>query len=167
MPQPMRRTRPQGSGWTDLDGGTGVVAADDGGRSSDIAGKLGIEPGMVVQELGWDSDVDEVVRDAVEERAGDDLLDEDADEVIDVVLMWWRGGDGDLADALINAIGPLEESGVIWVLSPKTGRSGHVEPSEIAEAAQTAGLAQTSNVTISEGWAGSRLVAPRTVRSRR
>ena len=104
-------------------GGTGVVAAEDAGRTSDIAGKLGVEPGMVVQELGWDSDVDEVVRDAVEERAGDDLLDEDADEVVDLVLMWWREGDGDLVDALIDAIGPLADNGVIWVLTPKTGRS--------------------------------------------
>jgi len=144
-----------------------VVAADDAGRSSDIAGKLGVEPGMVVQELGWDTDVDEAVRDAVEDRAGDELLDEDAVEVIDLVLMWWRDGDGDLVDALINAIGPLADSGVIWVLTPKTGRPGHVEPSEIAEAAPTAGLSQTSNVTVSESWVGARLVAPKAAKSRR
>jgi Protein of unknown function (DUF3052) len=148
-------------------GGYSVVAAEDAGRSSDIAGRLGVEPGMVVQEIGWDSDVDEAVRDAVEERAGDELLDEDADEVVDLVMMWWREGDGDLVDALINAIGPLADNGVVWVLTPKTGRSGHVEPSEIAEAAPTAGLSQTSNATISDGWAGSRLVAPKAVRSRR
>jgi hypothetical protein len=144
-----------------------VAAADDAGRGSDIAGKLGVEPGMVVQEIGWDDDVDDAVREAVEERCGDELLDEEADEVIDVVLMWWRENDGDLVDALINAIGPLADNGVIWVLTPKTGRRGHVEPSEIAEAAPTAGLSQTSNVSVGEGWAGSRLVAPKAVRSRR
>jgi hypothetical protein len=144
-----------------------VVAAEDAGRSSDIAGKLGVESGMVVQEIGWDSDVDEAVRDAVEERAGDELVDEDADDVVDLVLMWWREGDGDLVDALMDAIGPLADNGVIWVLTPKTGRSGHVEPSEIAEAAPTAGLSQTSNVTVSDGWAGSRLVAPKAAKSRR
>ena len=144
-----------------------MVAADDAGRSSDIAGKLGVEPGMVVQELGWDEDVDEAVRDAAEERAGDELLDEDAVEVVDLVLMWWREGDGDLVDALINAISPLADNGVIWVLTPKTGRPGHVDPSEIAEAAPTAGLAQTSNVTVSEGWTGSRLVAPKAAKTRR
>jgi hypothetical protein len=147
--------------------GTGVSAAGDAGRSPDIAARLGVEPGMVVQELGWDTDVDEAVRDAVEERCGDELLDEDADEVIDLVLLWWRDGDGDLVDALINAIGPLADSGVIWVLTPKTGRPGHVEPSEIAEAAPTAGLSQTSNVTVSEGWVGSRLVSPKAAKSRR
>jgi hypothetical protein len=122
---------------------------------------------MVVQELGWDEDVDEAVRDAAEERAGDELLDEDAVEVVDLVLMWWREGDGDLVDALVDAIGPLADNGVIWVLTPKTGRPGHVDPSEIAEAAPTAGLAQTSNITVSEGWTGSRLVAPKAAKSRR
>ena len=144
-----------------------MVAAGDGGRSSDIAGKLGVESGMLVQEVGWDSDVDETVRDAIEERMGDELLDEDSDEVVDMVVMWWREEDGDLVDALINAIGPLANNGVIWLLTPKTGRTGHVEPSEITEAALTAGLSQTSNATFSDGWAGSRLVAPRAVRSRR
>lgn len=144
-----------------------MVAAEDAGRTSDIAGKLGVEPGMVVQELGWDSDVDEAVRDAVEERAGDELLDEDADEVIELVLMWWREGDGDLVDALVDAIGPLADHGVVWVLTPKTGRRGHVEPSEIAEAAPTAGLSQTSNVSVGDGWAGARLVAPKAAKSKR
>ncbi|MBW0088428.1 DUF3052 domain-containing protein [Pseudonocardia sp. KRD-184] len=144
-----------------------MVAAEDAGRQSDIAGKLGVEPGMVVQELGWDTDVDEAVRDAVEERAGDDLLDEDAVDVVDLVLMWWREGDGDLVDALVDAGGPLAESGVIWVLTPKTGRPGHVEPSEIAEAAPTAGLSQTSNVSVGDSWAGARLVAPKAAKSRR
>jgi hypothetical protein len=143
-----------------------VAAAGDAGKS-DVAGKLGIDPGMVVQELGWDSDVDDVVRDAVEERSGDGLLDEESDEVVDVVLLWWREGDGDLVDALVDAIGPLADSGVVWVLTPKTGRRGHVEPSEIAEAAPTAGLSQTSNVSVSEDWAGARLVAPRAAKSRR
>lgn len=139
-----------------------MVAAEDAGRGSDIAGKLGVEPGMVVQELGWDTDIDEAVRDAVEDRCGDDLLDEDAQEVVDLVLMWWRDGDGDLVDALVDAIGPLADNGVVWVLTPKTGRDGHVEPSEIAEAAPTAGLSQTSNVSVGDVWAGARLVAPRT-----
>ena len=72
------------------------------------------------------------------------MVDEDTDEVVDVVVLWWRDGDGDLVDALIDAIGPLADNGVIWLLTPKTGRGGHVEPSEIAEAAPTAGLSQTS-----------------------
>jgi hypothetical protein len=94
-------------------------------------------------------------------------VDVESDEVVDVVLLWWREGDGDLADALVDAGTPLTDNGVVWVLSPKTGRPGHVEPSEIAEAAPTAGLSQTSNVSVSAEWAGARLVAPRAAKSRR
>jgi len=148
-------------------GGTNAVGAAAGDAGRGVAGKLGIEPGMVVQELGWDEDVDDDLRAAVEEQCGSELLDDDADEVVDLVLLWWREGDGDLVDALVDAIGPLAENGVVWVLTPKTGRPGHVEPSEIAEAAPTAGLSQTSNISVAEGWTGARLVAPRTAKSRR
>ncbi len=143
-----------------------VAAAGDAGKLG-VADKLGIEPGMVVQELGWDEDVDDDVRAAVEERIGGELLDEEADEIVDVVLLWWRDEDGDLVDVLVDAIGPLAENGVIWVLSPKTGRDGHVAPTDIAEAAPTAGLSQTSNVSVSDDWAGTRLVAPKAAKSRR
>ncbi|WP_167176297.1 DUF3052 domain-containing protein [Saccharomonospora amisosensis] len=134
-----------------------MVAAGDADQNS-VAERLGIKPDMVVQELGWDEDVDEEVRAAIEEHIEGELLDEDADEVIDVVLLWWRDGDGDLGDALVDARAPLEENGVIWVLTPKTGQPGHVEPSEIAEAVPTVGLSQTSNLSVGEGWTGTRLV---------
>ena len=137
-----------------------VAAAGDADRS-DVAGRLGIEPGMIVQEVGWDSDVDEEVRAAVSGRTGEELLGEDAQEVVDVVLLWWREGDGDLVDTLMDARSPLTDNGVVWVLTPKTGHDGQVEPSEIAEAAPTAGLSQTSNVNVSDAWVGARLVAPK------
>jgi Protein of unknown function (DUF3052) len=143
-----------------------VVAAGDAGKTG-VAERLGIEPGMVVQELGWDEDVDDGLRAAVEEQIGSDLLDEDADEVVDVVLMWYREDDGDLVDALMDAMGPLADNGVIWVLTPKTGRDGHVEPSEIAEAVPTAGLAQTSNVSVGNDWSATRLVSPKSAKTKR
>jgi hypothetical protein len=143
-----------------------VVAAEDAGKVG-VAEKLGIESGQVVGELGWDEDVDDEVRAAVEERCGSELLDEDADEVLDVILLWWRENDGDLVDELMDATGPLAEDGVIWVLTPKTGRPGHVEPSDIAEAVPTAGLAQTSNISVGPDWTGTRLVSPKSAKSRR
>lgn len=143
-----------------------MVAAEDAGKVG-VAEKLGIETGQVVGELGWDEDVDDDVRAAVEERSGSELLDEDADEVLDVILLWWRDSDGDLVDQLMDATGPLAEDGVIWVLTPKTGRPGHVEPSDIAEAVPTAGLSQTSNISIGPDWTGTRLVAPKSAKSRR
>lgn len=143
-----------------------MVAAEDAGKAG-VAEKLGIEPGQVVGELGWDEDVDDDVRAAVEERCGSELLDEDADEVLDVILLWWRENDGDLVDELMDATGPLAEDGVIWVLTPKTGRPGHVEPSDIAEAVPTAGLAQTSNISVGPDWTGTRLVSPKSAKTRR
>ena len=143
-----------------------MVAAEDAGKAG-VAEKLGIESGQVVGELGWDEDVDDDVRAAVEERCGSELLDEDADEVLDVILLWWRENDGDLVDELMDATGPLAEEGVIWVLTPKTGRPGHVEPSDIAEAVPTAGLAQTSNISVGPDWTGTRLVSPKSAKSRR
>lgn len=143
-----------------------MVAAGDAGKAG-VAERLGVEPGMVVQEIGWDEDVDDGVRVAIEEQIGGDLLDEDADDVVDVVLMWWREDDGDLVDALMDAISPLADNGVIWVLTPKTGRDGHVEPSDIAEAVPTAGLALTSNVSVGSDWSATRLVSPKSAKSKR
>jgi Protein of unknown function (DUF3052) len=133
-----------------------VVAAD----SPNYARSLGIDKGQVVQELGWDEDTDDDIRVAVEDACGSELLDEDADEVVDVVLLWWRNDDGDLVDRLMDAITPLAEDGVIWVVTPKTGKPGHVQPAEIAESAPTAGLMQTSSANLGD-WIASRLVQPK------
>ncbi|MCP2252329.1 Protein of unknown function (DUF3052) [Prauserella aidingensis] len=140
-----------------------MVAAGDADQHS-VAERLGIKPDMVVQEIGWDEDVDDDLRVAIEEHTGAELLDEDADEVIDVVLLWWRDGDGDLGDALVDARAPLDDEGVVWVLTPKTGEAGHVEPSEIAEAVPTVGLSQTSNLSVGDGWTATRLVPRSTSR---
>ena len=60
--------------------------------------KLSLAPGMVVQELGWDSDVDDDVRVMIEDSIDGELIEE-AVEAVDVVLLWWREGDGDLVEA--------------------------------------------------------------------
>ena len=96
--------------------------------SAGLAARLGIKPGMVVQELGWDEDADEDLRDSIVDISGGEMVDEDTDEVADVVILWWREDDGDLVDALVDAIGALAEDGVVWLLVPKSGRPGHVEP---------------------------------------
>ena len=143
-------------------GGTSVSATarqaqDERGQAE----RLGIKPGQVVQELGYDTDTDEQLRQAITAVDGVELVDEDYEDVVDVVLMWWREDDGDLVDALVDALTPLADGGYIWLLTPKAGRPGHVEPSDIGEAAPTAGLAQTSSVSAARDWSGSRLVAPK------
>ena len=91
----------------------------------------------------------------------DEFPEVTSDDVVDVVLLWWRDGDGDLVDALVDALTPLADGGYIWLLTPKAGREGHVEPSDIGEAAPTAGLSQTSSVSAARDWSGTRLVAPK------
>jgi hypothetical protein len=119
---------------------------------------MGLKRDMLVMEIGFDDDVDQDLRDQIEDACGEELLDEDSDEVVDVVLIWFREDDGDLTDLLVDAIGPLADDGVIWLLTPKRGRPGHVEASDISEAASVAGLSETTIVTISADWSGSRLV---------
>jgi hypothetical protein len=120
---------------------------------------LGLANGQVVQEVGYDNDVDYDLRDAVEDAIGCELVDEDWDDVTDAALIWWRYGDGDLTDTIVDALTPLEEGGVVWVLTPKPGRPGWVESSEISEAATIAGLHATTTVSVGQDWAGTRLAA--------
>ena len=114
-------------------------------------------------EMGYDDDVDTELRDALADRCGE-LVDEDTDEVVDAVLLWYRDGDGDLFEILTDALGPLADTGVVWLVTPKSGRDGHVEPSEISESAPTAGLQQTSTVNAGKDWTAARLVTPRGAR---
>ncbi len=136
------------------------ATADQADGIKGLADRLKIESDMVVMEMGYDDDVDEDLRDALIDRCGE-LVDEDTDEVVDVVLLWWRDGDGDLVETLIEALGPLADNGMIWLLTPKAGRDGHVEPSEITESAPNAGLQPTSSLSVGKDWTAARLVTPK------
>ena len=143
------------------------ATADPAEDRTNPARRLGLEPGQVVQELGYDDDSDEEFREAVEDLIGTELVDEEYDDVADAVLLWFREDDGDLTDALVDAQEYLVEGGVVWLLTPKTGRDGHVEPSDIADAAQTAGLSQTSTLNVGKDWSGSRLATPKAAKAKR
>ena len=136
-----------------------TAAAENEARAR--ASRLGLQPGLTVQEIGYDADVDAELRAGIEEIVGTELEDEDFDDVVDVVIMWFRDDDGDLVDALVDAIGPLTDHGVVWLITPKPGRPGHIEAEDIADAAPTAGLQQTSTISAGTAWQGTRLVAPR------
>lgn len=127
-------------------------------------GKLGFAEGQVVLEIGYDDDVDDELRAQIEEAVNGDLEDEDYGDVVDAVLLWWRENDGDLTDALVDALATLEDHGFIALLSPKVGVSGEVDPSDVAEAADTAGLHASASVNLTPEWSATRLVAPKTAR---
>jgi hypothetical protein len=144
-----------------LDVGATAESAAEQSAGTSSAGRLGFRPGQVVQEFGYDDDVDEALRASVEALTGNELADEDAQDVVDAALHWWREDDGDLVDALVDALTNLADGGVIWLLTPKSGRPGHVEPSEIEDAAPTAGLHATSTISACQDWTGTRLATPR------
>jgi len=142
------------------------ATADHAEGQRSRAEKLAFSSGQVVQEIGYDEDCDEELRASIEKLTGSELVDDAYEDVVDAVLLWWRDGDGDLVDALVDALTALADGGTIWLLTPKSGRDGHVEPSDISEAAPTAGLSQTSSISAGREWSGARLVAPRSARKR-
>ncbi|MGW1469184.1 DUF3052 domain-containing protein [Streptomyces sp. NPDC002308] len=143
------------------------ATADHAEERTNLAERLGFEPGQVVQEIGYDDDVELELREGIEATIGGELVDEDYDDVADVVVLWFRDEDGDLTDALVDAIGLIEDGGTVWLMTPKTGRDGYVEPSDISDAAQTAGLSQTKSISAGKDWTGSRLVTPKVAKAKR
>lgn len=147
-----------------MGGGKGVSStAEKGELRPPRDAKLGLTTGLVVQELGWDEDVDDDVRILFEDATDAELVEE-AVEAVDVVLLWWRDGDGDLVDGLVDALTDLTETGYIWLMTPKVGRDGYVDAAELAEGAVTAGLSLTNSAAISSDWAANKLVRPRSPR---
>ncbi|MEV6286780.1 DUF3052 domain-containing protein [Kribbella sp. NPDC051770] len=138
--------------------------ADGKSGEPNMASRLGLESGWVVQELGYDDDCDDDLRDAIQATTGEEFVGEDTDDVVDVVLLWFRDGDGDLVDALFDVLTDLKAGGVVWLMTPKVGRDGYVDASDIAEAAPTAGLSTTSSLTVTDDWSATKLVMPKSPR---
>ncbi len=136
------------------------TTAGPGKHDTQAAVAMSLQPGQAVQELGWDSDVDEHLREKIMDGIDADLIDE-AVEAVDAVLLWWREEDGDLVDGLVDALRDLGESGHIWLATPKVGRDGYVDPADIAEGAVTAGLALANTVKVSNDWHVQKIVRPK------
>ena len=119
---------------------------------------MGFEKGQLILEVGHGSDCDENLRKEIVSIIGEPLIENDTNEVVDAVLIWFRDDDGDLTDELVDALAYLSETGPIWVLTPKVGRDGHVEPSEIQDAANIAGLSQTSTIAVAPNWTATKIV---------
>jgi hypothetical protein len=141
-------------------GSTNTEAA--AGAAAGPAARMGLTGGMVVQELGWDSDSDDELRVAIEDAIDSDMVDGDYGNVVDAVVLWWRDEDGDLVDGLVDSLTDLVGGGAIWLLTPKVGRPNAVDPADITEAAPIAGLALTTTAAVSKEWTATRLVTPKT-----
>lgn len=124
---------------------------------------MGLQPGQIIQELGWDEDVDEALRSAIAEVTQTEFVYE-AVEAVDVVLLWWRDDNGDIVDGLVDALTDLTTRGYIWLLTPKVGRPGYVDPTDLAEGALTAGLSLANTASVAKDWQAHKLVRPKAAR---
>ena len=141
-----------------------MIATAEAAATNGSVAKLGFAAGQVVQEFGYDQDVDDDFRLAIEELCGSELEEEHYGDVADAVVLWWREDDGDLVDALVDGLTNLAEGGFIVLLTPKAGRARHVDASDIQEATLTAGLHSSGGNNAAREWNINRLVAPKTDR---
>lgn len=139
------------------------VDSSVGGGRGHVVGRLGFSSDAAVQVIGWDDDCDPDVLAEVEGHVGEVLMDQ-APDVVDGVLFWWRHDDGDLADGLLDALAMLADHGLVWLFTPRPGRAGHMPGSEVKEAVQVAGLRVTGSISVGAHWQASRLTAPKSGR---
>lgn len=128
-----------------------------------LTSRLGLRDDAVVLVVGWEDDGDEELLDSVSAHTAEVLMG-DADDVVDAVLVWWRDDDGDLADGLLDALSMLDDNGLVWLLTPRPGRTGHMSAAEVKEAVQVAGLQITSSISVGADWQAARLTAPKSGR---
>lgn len=126
-------------------------------QSPSGADLLGLEAGLVVQELGWDEDVDQDLRDDIMDIIDADMVEE-AVEAVDVVILWWRDEDGDVVDGLVDSMPDLADHGYIWLLSPKVGRPGYIDAASVQEGVTIAGLSLTSTANVAPDWLATKVV---------
>ena len=124
----------------------------------ELKDSLGLKARQYIQELGYDDDVDFDLREVIEAITGEEMADDDVDDVFDVVVMWWRSDDPDLTDAIVDAQTMLGQGGFVWLFTPKAGRPGHIPPADISHAAPTAGMHLTKTISAGPDWSGFRLV---------
>jgi hypothetical protein len=123
-----------------------------------LIARFGLTKGMVIQEFLYDTDADEGLRTAIARVTGQALVGDEYGEVTDAALVWYRDGDDDLADLLLDVQTLLDDGASIWLLTPKAGLPGHIAQSDIEEGASLSGLHATSAFVASPVWKVTQLV---------
>lgn len=134
------------------------MTGTDSGSVAGVVKKLGFKPEQIVIEFGYDDDVDQGFRAGVEDVVNSPLEDEDYDGVVDSVVLWWRDGEGDLTDELVDALTMVEDGGFIALITPGMGRPDRVEAFAVQEACTTSGLTASGAVPLGPLWHAQRLV---------
>ena len=136
-------------------------------NATSIADRMGFTPGQLILEVGFDDECDQDLHQAIAAKSGSPLLRKGSDQVVDAVLLWFRDGENDLVDELVDVLTYLSESGPIWLMTPKVGQGGHVDAADIQDAAPTAGLTQTVSFLAATNWSATRLVARKSQSSKK
>ena len=81
--------------------------------------KLGFAKGQIVQEFGYDDDVDDDLRFELEDAIGTELEDEDFNDGADGVLIWYRDGEDVHArmPGLSTFLGHADPKSTYWYLT--------------------------------------------------
>ncbi|MDR6938967.1 DUF3052 family protein [Arcanobacterium hippocoleae] len=124
---------------------------------------FGFQKGDVIQEFGYDEDVDFPLRDTLSRLTETELEDEDYRGVADGVLAWWRSDDGDvddLSDYLMDCAQSFADgAGIIWLMVPQSQSEFAVFASDVNDAAKAAGQSVTSSKNFSAHWTAFRITA--------
>ena len=56
--------------------------------TSTAGGAFGFTSGLIIQEFGYDDDVDQALRKAAEAQTGTALVDEDYEDMADSAIVW-------------------------------------------------------------------------------
>ncbi|MFC8042029.1 DUF3052 family protein [Nocardia sp. NPDC057353] len=114
--------------------------------------RFGFRPGQVVREIGHGTDADEPFRAEVEAVTGTAMTGGSTLRAPDILLVWWRGADGDLEDRLLSCAEAMAPRTRLWLLTPTAVRPGHLDGDRVAEATARAGLAIIGRVEVSGDW---------------
>ena len=75
--------------------------------------------------------------------------------------LWLRADDGDVADGLVDAMRDLSDDGFIVLVTPKVGRPGTIDPADLSDGTDTAGMVLTTSYDVSKDWQAHKIVRPR------
>ena len=75
---------------------------------------MGFAQGELILEIGYGPDCDDDLRAEIKKIVATDFHENSTDEVVDAVLLWFRDGDGDLVDEIMDAATYLSDTGPIF-----------------------------------------------------
>jgi len=65
---------------------------------------MGLKKGDLILEVGRGDDCDFTVRELISKITETEFIEGHTQEVVDAVMIWWRDGDGDLVDELMDSL---------------------------------------------------------------